>query len=123
MSSSSKEEVYDVAVLGAGIQGSATAWYLRKKCNKKVVLIEQVGHGEVKHFRRFILLYYFYSRREYNTQLVKGGHDRRLPPPPPHTHTQFSGDNQEFSHCIQAKIVSVIFCVYVVKSSSVMYCM
>ena len=34
---------FDVAVLGAGVQGSATAYYLARKSGiKKVLLLEQV---------------------------------------------------------------------------------
>ncbi len=35
--------IYEVIVVGAGIQGSATAYYLAKKVGlKKVLLLEQV---------------------------------------------------------------------------------
>ena len=40
---SSTTPVYDVAVLGAGVQGSATAYYLAKKAGvKNVLLLEKV---------------------------------------------------------------------------------
>ena len=39
---------FDVTVLGAGVQGSATAYYLAKKAGiKKVLLLEQVGCCEL----------------------------------------------------------------------------
>ena len=37
------ETCYDVAIVGAGVQGSATAYYLKKKAGvKKVLLLDQV---------------------------------------------------------------------------------
>ncbi len=38
------EMIYDVTVLGAGVEGSSTAYYLTKKAGvKKVLLLEQVA--------------------------------------------------------------------------------
>ncbi len=38
------ETTYDVTVLGAGVEGSSTAYYLTKKARvKKVLLLEQVS--------------------------------------------------------------------------------
>ena len=39
----SSSSCYDVAVIGAGIEGSATAWYLSKHCGQNVALLDQVG--------------------------------------------------------------------------------
>ena len=39
-----EEACYDIVVLGAGVQGSATAYYLIQKAGvKKVLLLEQVS--------------------------------------------------------------------------------
>ena len=47
------EKCYDVVVLGAGIQGSSTAYYLQRKAGvEKVLLLEQV-----LSFAKFLLLF------------------------------------------------------------------
>ena len=44
------ESVYDVTVLGAGVEGSSTAYYLANKAEvKMVLLLEQVSTSD--HFR------------------------------------------------------------------------
>lgn len=44
MDNNIEELWYDVVVLGAGVQGSATAYYLTQKANiKRVLLLEQVN--------------------------------------------------------------------------------
>ena len=40
--SDSDDEVYDIIVVGAGIEGSATAYYLKSRFKNKVLLLEQV---------------------------------------------------------------------------------
>ena len=37
------EQIYEVAVLGAGVEGSATAYYLASKGTRPVLLLEQVS--------------------------------------------------------------------------------
>ena len=36
------DHVYDVIVVGAGVEGSATAYYLASRYTKNVLLLEQV---------------------------------------------------------------------------------
>ena len=36
------DNVYDVIVVGAGVEGSATAYYLASRYTKNVLLLEQV---------------------------------------------------------------------------------
>ena len=48
--------VYDVAVIGAGVTGSAAAYQIAKR-GAKVVLLEQVAHranSRITTFRRFL---------------------------------------------------------------------
>ena len=40
--------VYDVIVVGAGVEGSATAFYLASRGKKKVLLLEQVREQVTK---------------------------------------------------------------------------
>ena len=40
--SDSSDHIYDVIVIGAGVEGSATAYYLTSRHTKNVLLLEQV---------------------------------------------------------------------------------
>ena len=42
--------MYDVIIIGAGIEGSATAYYLASNSNKKVLLLEQVSYLSLIYF-------------------------------------------------------------------------
>ena len=50
--------MFDIIVIGAGIEGSATAYYLTSKFNKKVLLLEQVNELSLSlsHVCIFILI-------------------------------------------------------------------
>ena len=53
--------IFDVAVIGAGVMGSSTAYYLSKKGNIKVALFEQFdflhrqgsSHGDSRYNMKF----------------------------------------------------------------------
>ena len=61
----SKPECYEAIVIGAGVMGSATAYYLAKKYGNKVLLLEQFdflhkrgsSHGESRLVKYFIINY------------------------------------------------------------------
>ena len=49
------ECLYDVTVLGAGVQGSSTAYYLKQKAGvEKVLLLEQVKSNVMSAYSRAI---------------------------------------------------------------------
>ena len=41
------ETLYDVIVVGAGVEGSSTAYHIAKSGGKKVLLLEQVNRPEM----------------------------------------------------------------------------
>ena len=56
MHASTKDKCYDVIVVGAGVEGSATAYNLVKNGGGRVLLLEQVSLFESSPFHKVIVL-------------------------------------------------------------------
>ena len=53
--------MYDVIIIGAGIEGSAAAYYLTSKSNKKVLLLEQVSYLSLIYFHLYCFSLRYYT--------------------------------------------------------------
>lgn len=66
------ETCFDVVVVGAGVQGSATAYYLTQKAGtKKVLLLEQVIINNFMYFLRSVALQIQTNKKNIATVLTR----------------------------------------------------